>query len=139
MVVFTGERTGSAGSRDAARYQHPAFSFVSPYFVESQGSHFLHVYSPTLVCNFCFCFLLSRGTNISMDWSGGTGSVGIRTGYERLLFPEIEPFSVSTDLFMRVVLFLCAKATDRARYASRIIPIRHGGGAQLAFFFLVLC
>ena len=53
MVVFTGERTGSAGSRDAARYQHPAFSFVSPYFIESQGSHFCIYILPHL-CELLF-------------------------------------------------------------------------------------
>ena len=54
----------------------------------------------------------------------------------RGIFLTIEPFfSVFTDLFTRVVLFLCAKAADRARYASRIIPIRHGGGVTVGFFF----
>jgi len=132
VVVFTGERTGSAGSRDAARYQHPAFPFVSPYFIESQGYHFPHIYSPTLVCNFYFYFILSRGTGISMDWSSGTGSVGVRTGYERPLFPDNRTFLFCLH---RLVHEGCAVLVHATRH--ELFP--SGMAAEYSWLFFPPC
>lgn len=122
----------------------PSFSFVAPYFIESQGSHFLHIHSPTLVCNLCFIFLLSRGAGISMDWSGraerpmGQGpSVFVRVT-RRSIFLTIEPFLFPQTCSQG----LCCSGTQKRpiEHATRheIIPIRHGGGVQLAFFPLML-
>lgn len=134
---FTGERTGSIGSRDAARYQHPVFSFVSPYFIESQGSHFC-IYILPHWCELLF-FFLSRDTGISMDWSGGTGSVSIRTGYERYL-PDNRTFLFCLHRLVHGGCVVPVRKSDRSS-TPRVTKYSHQAWRRstVGFFFLVLC